>query len=303
MFKQQIMGVIQLSLPVIIIYSIYPALVIDPRGQLFLALLLGFYMWYLHKVQHDALIKSLIYVPTGDHKQAFEELIRACKVAPETIALRYAYTGGQLAMAVGRTIIVDPLTSTLWADDGEAIKVKDIFESAIHGTLSIVQKTRITGFREQMSAGAERFIFKHELGHVVDNFAWKKLWTIFILGTFAAYCGIAAGVAGLRFGGFGAIVIGIFVGGLVDIVAGYLSNAFFKAAAEKRADFFAVQHSPYRDVEEAADFFVKHQEIIDLHKEQDTFLNKLPSIIISGHMHGKKRAIYLRRLVEQKLKE
>lgn len=295
MLKQQVIGIIKLSLPVIGLYMLFPSVLANPFGQIICALGVGAYVWFLNKKQHDALMTSLAYIPSTQ-KGYVEALITECNVRPETIQLRYAYTGGQVAMTAGNMIIIDPITFSFCDTDPEAIKVKDIFEKQIQASLPEFQKARINELRTVLTPGAERFIIKHELGHFVDNFSSKKLGVMFIAASSAAYAGIVTSMAVITFGGIPAILVGMFVGGLIDIILAYVSNMFFKLAAEKRADRFAVRYSSQEDIHEAAQFFVKQQELLDKHKGPASLLNLLPIEIAAGYQNGKKRAAYLSQL-------
>lgn len=293
MLQQHVMGVINLSLPIIILYNIYPIIFFGCAGKCAIALCTGLYLWYRHKQNLDALTARLSFRPTGQWKQMLEKYILECRQQPENIQLFYAYTDEALAIAADNSIIIDPLTWSIIKEDPEALKVIEIISSQIHPSLPESKKIRIQKVENIMSGEAQSFIFKHELGHIVRNYSRKKLCIIFLIGTISAYTGITLAIFNLASGGMAALCIGMLAGGLTDLFLSYFSNATFKAYEEKQADMFAIQYSSEEEIEAAADFFEKHQDILDTYPE-NYWLSKIPSIILSGHLNGKKRAKLLR---------
>ena len=297
MFKQQIQGVINLSLPLIIIYNLQPAFFVTIYGQILCSLALGAYVYYLNYKQVEQLEKTLQFSPTGDHKFFFNTLIEACQIDPATVVVKYAYTNESIAMAAGTTVIIDPVVWHDVQDDSQAVKVQEIFKLHVEPNLSQLQKDRLAAVHRVLTPAAQRFIFKHELGHIVHNFSLYKLIVVFIAGSLAAFAGIFATVATLQIHGMLAIIVGMVVGGCMDLFLTYLSNLVWKLQQEKAADRFAVQWSSDEDIQAAALFFENHQNILDTHPEQNNLLAKLPSIIKTGHQHGEVRSAYLLKLM------
>jgi hypothetical protein len=304
MFKQQIIGTINIALPLIAIFYNFPALLWSPFGAIAGALLLGIYIWFLNYKQHKAQQKALLYVPSGEHKEMFENLIRSCNIDPATINLRYAYTAQQIAMAMGNTVIMDPTCCSICSDDPNVTPVVSMFTQLYASSLNTLQKER-QAYQSQLTPQAQSFIFKHELGHVVDQFAYKKLWIVFAIATVATFAAISTTKLILPFAdtaltGILAIVAGLFIGTVIDLVLTYGSNFFFKVAAEKRADLFAAKYSTAQEITDAAYFFGREQEIIEKYKDPKNLLLKLPLTILSGHPAGKTREAYLLKLAEDK---
>lgn len=297
MFKQQIQGVINLSFPLIIIYNLQPAFFVTIYGQILCSLALGAYVYYLNYKQVEQLEKTLQFSPTGDHKDFFNNIIEACQIDPATVVVKYAYTNESIAMAAGTTVIIDPVVWHDVQDDAQAVKVQEIFKLHVEPNLSQLQKDRLTAFHRVLTPAAQRFIFKHELGHIVHHFSFYKLIVVFITGSLAAFAGIMAAVATLQIHGMLAIIVGMVVGGCMDLFLTYLSNLVWKLQQEKAADLFAVQYSSDEDIQAAALFFENHQNILDTHPEQNNVLAKLPSIIKTGHQHGEVRSAYLLKLM------
>jgi hypothetical protein len=293
MLQQHVMGVINLSLPIVILYNIYPIVFFERAGKCAIALCTGLYLWYRHKQNLDALTTRLSFRPTDQWKQILKKYILECSQEPANIQLFYAYTDEALAIAADNSIIIDPLTWSSIKEDPEALKVIEIITSQISPSFSESKKIRMQKAQNIFSPQAQAFIFKHELGHIVRNYSQKKLCIIFLIGTISAYTGITLAIFNLASGGLVAICIGMLAGGLTDLFLSYFSNATFKAYEEKQADMFAIQYSSEEEIEAAADFFEKHQDILDTYPE-NYWLSKIPSIILSGHLNGKKRAALLR---------
>lgn len=300
MFNQQINDIIQLSLPIIIIFNVYPTIFSTFKGQFFCALMIGVYLCYSHWQIAENFPKSLLYSPTGQHKELLNHLIKECNVNPDDIILKYAYTNESIALANGSTIVVDPILWHNFDDDQEAIKVKDVFEKQIQPNLSPTQIKRIAEIHAVLNPAAQRFIFKHELGHVCGNFFRKHLVSVFIIGTLAAYSGIAVAMRLVPTNGFFATVFGMLAGKWVDILLTYISNVVLRLPEEKKADQFAVKYSSCEDLEAAILFFEQHQDILNANKEPENFLSCIPSYIRTGHQNGKSRAKYLLKLALQK---
>ncbi len=300
MFNQYIQGIITLSFYLIITYNINPNFLITIPGQLVCSISIGMYLYFLSYKQLQNMQNSLLYSPSEGHKDAFDNLIQQCNVDPKSVIVKYAYIAEGIAMAAGKTIIIDPL---LWHgidDDPQAISVKDIFTLHLEKNLTANQKTQMAEFHQLLTPESQRFIFKHELGHIVQNFATKKLLLIFFLSFLATYIGITATIFALQIHGFVAIFAGILVSGCIDLFLTYGSNVVWKLQEEKAADRFAVQYSSTEDVQAAALFFENHQHVIDRYKQPGNFMTSLPSVILSGHQHGTARSSYLLKLLANK---
>jgi len=302
MIKQQITGVVILSTPLIILFTFWPALLCNTVSQIICSLLLGLYIYYSNWFQLKNLERMLQYVPTGAHAAYFDAIIQQCGVPRDTVVLKYAFTNEMIAMAAGKTVIVDP---TLWHglhDDPESVKVMTVFQSHIKPTLNSIVQERMHQVHLALTSEAQAFIFKHELGHIVRHYSWMKLIVIFVMGTVATYCGILAAAWAYQISGLLALILGLFVGGMTDFLLSFLLNITFKLHEEKQADWFAVQYSSPEEVHAAAEFFIQHQIIFDQYKATHNFLETLPSEIRTGHQKGTVRSAYLLKLLDAKNK-
>jgi hypothetical protein len=301
MTLQHISGLINLSLPVILMYQVYPSLFNTYWGMFIYAIMIGIITYYINKRATNAMIQALTYSPSGEHKQQLEEMISLCGMNPQEISLKYAYTNEQIVLTAFNAIILDPISWSYIQTDPEAIKVIAIFEQYTAPTLSEMQKKRLAAIKDIFSPEVQGFFFKRQLAHIYHYYSTKKLLVIGFVGTLAAYIGILAGMSVLHISGILALSLGILVGGLFDILLTYLSNALFKLPEEKAADLFAAQYSSTQEIEATALFFEQYQHLKDTFKDQtNVILSYIPSIFTTGHLDPVTRAHYIRSLAVKK---
>jgi hypothetical protein len=296
--KQQIIGVMKLSLPLIAIAHVYPDFFYSTLGVITCCFGMGVYIFYCHWRVAKNMVNALQFIPTGDYKIDFEKNIQECGMNPQAVALRYSYNES-IASATFNTIGIDPLLWKSVEQDPEALKAIQVLNQYVVPGLSELQKNKLLATQELLCDKSERFIFKHELGHIFYNYSYRKLIVIGIVATLTACCGITAALLCVGFLGKLAILLGIIVSAITDLVLTYASNIVFKLREEQKADLFAAAYSSPEDIEAAANFFEKHQTILDTYKES-TLLAKLSPEVASGHPHGENRALYLRKLAQQK---
>lgn len=298
--KPNALGTINLGLPVIIAAFWCPWLISSIMGTLLCSAIMGAYIWYINYWRTVSTTVALKYAPSQPYKDELEKAINACGMDSEDITLRYGYTNGMIATATLSTITIDPLLFSTIENDPQALAAKDIIVVHILPLLSDAQKELNVRVKEILTPEAQRFIFKHELAHIYYNYSTKKLLIIGAIGMLATCLGIITSSCLLAVNGPLAVLCGLFVAGLSDLLLSYSSNAFFTSREEKNADLFAAHHSAHEETEAAALFFEKLQEIQDSLQEKDTILAKLPSVIVSGHYNGKTRAGYLRKALTHK---
>ncbi|MFA6065857.1 MAG: hypothetical protein WC707_01605 [Candidatus Babeliaceae bacterium] len=293
-FKLQIIGVLRLSGIIIFLYQLNSSILWTFQGRIMCSLMMGLYICYLNWQATKNLATSMQYTPSGECKELFDEIIRLCGMDPSTICLRYAYTDEAVAMAIFNTVVIDPSVWHGIEQDAAAIRVIDIVNTHITPTMISEKQRRLFKIKEALSLPAQRFIIKHELGHIYHNYTNKKLFIIGIIGVGVTYLGLITTKTLLGLFGAGAVFFGILVAGIADVILSYGSNVFFKMNEEKKADLFAVQRSSSEDIEAAILFFEQVQEIRDANPDPDNVFFKIPIIILSGHLDGKIRAAYLR---------
>jgi hypothetical protein len=294
--RNQISSVMSLSLPLMAFSYFYPWIFDSWYGICGVSLLMGLYIFYLNYKAARAYNNGLIYKPSGQVKDYLEKITRECGLNPNDLEIRYAYTQEMIGSANFNMIRLDPLLWSLITDDLEAQKAKQVLETHIVPTLSEIQRKRISAIQQIFTPGAQQFIFKHELAHVIHTFSRKKLALVGCVAALAALSGIIT--AQLLFPLFAgvALIIACVVAACMDLFLSYASNVVFKVRAEYYADVFAANHSSVQEIEAAAVFFEKHASILQENQDQ-TLLAKLPAEILSGHPSTNKRVKYLRGLV------
>lgn len=300
MFRKQIEGVINLSFPIIILYNISPAFLLTISGQIFCSCAVGIYLYVMHYNQLQSLQKGLQFSPSASHQEFFNNIMEACQVDPSSVILKYAYIPEGIALTASNTIVIDPILWHGLSDDSQAVKVEEIFKVHIEPGLTDAQKAKIVDIKQLLTPESQRFIFKHELGHVVRHFSFVKLLVIFFVGFLATYSGVVTAMIALQIHGLFAILVGMLVGGCMDLLLTYTSNIVWKLQEEKAADYFAVQYSSDEDVRAAALFFENYQHVIDRYKSSRSFIANLPQAVLSGHQHGSARSAYLLQLLSKK---
>lgn len=295
LFRQQIIGTINLGLPIILLYQICPTFVFSIPGILACAVAVGAYVYWMGRRRTKLMLKNLNYAPTGIFKDDFEAVIRACEQVPENIKLNYAYAGEIVALAAYDTIVIDPIVWHGVNEDPEAQKVHGVFDSTIAPHLSELQKTRLGILKEILTPAAQQFILRHEIGHIVLKYSAKTMAVLFVTACLSVICGITcAQILYPLTGGIIAAVVALLIGGITDLLLTGLTNFFFKVRLEEQADRFAVAYSTQEEILAAADFFEKHQQMVNAHKDAKDFLAWLPGTITTGHPDGVERARALR---------
>ena len=299
MLHQQAIGITRITIPILFLTWAVPGILYTTWGKLCCAaaaaLFICYRVFFITKNQADV----LRFVPTGNYKEELEKAVTVCGLEPNAIRIRYGYTNEAIALTMFNTISLDPLLWQSIEHDPEALKAKEVLELYVR-SIPEAQKNRLTTIRTLLSADAQKFIFKHELAHVYYNFSYKKIMVMVGVGFIAILAGIMMAMHWLPLLGSGAVIIGMVVGGIIDLVLTYASNYFFKAYQERMADLFAAHYSAAQEIEAAAEFFEKHQELLDVRQPELGILAKIPSVILIGYPHGKTRAVYLRNLAAKK---
>jgi hypothetical protein len=294
---QQLIGMINLSLPLILLYALLPNFILSFWGIVCCSLGVGLYVAYMtYRTTHNQ-ARGLQFIPSEKYTQIFNQEIVRCGLEPKNVALRYAYTDDGVAMTLFNTITIDPM---FWKeiDDPEFLKTRGVIEQYILPHVPENKKTLHAHINAILTPLAQRFIFKHELGHILYNYSNKRVIVAGILGTLAAAAGMYTAQSTITArGGLVSLVLGIAVGGLIDILAMYASNIFFKAREEKKADIFACKFSSKEEILAAADFFEQYEYHAQEYRASiGGFIAWMPTIIISGYIDGVSRADYLRNL-------
>jgi hypothetical protein len=298
---QQISGVVNLSIPLILIYHFSPDFLLSYLGIILCSLAIGAYVASVAYFKSKNEMKSLTFAPSPDQTALFNKSIIACGLDPKTVDLRYAYAGDGIAITLFNTIVIDPM---LWKDidDPEFYKTREIIEKHVLPAVDEHKKKLHAQIDTILTSGVQEFVFKHELGHIVRQFSIRRivmLGCIAALATSAALWAIWRTIAAL--GGFKAFFVGFIVGTCTDLLLSYASNVFFKAQEEKKADLFACTFSSREQIEKAADFFEQYEGYAQKYRDALSGIHTMvPSMILSGYIDGKSRARYLRDIAQDK---
>ncbi len=293
---QQIIGISRLSVPFIILYSLFPRHVFSLLGIGLCALVMGTYLTYTTHKATKNLADGLKHVPSEQHMERFHREITQCGLQPKDICVRYAYADDGIAVTMLNTVAIDPMLWKGITDDPEFINAKNIIETHVIPTVPENKKTLHAKINETLSPQAQKFIFRHELGHVFHNYSNKRVLLTGVIGAVTACTGLLSAYAAITtLGGIGALLIGILVGSATDLVLSYSSNLFFKAREEKKADVFAVQYSSKEEINAAADFFEQYEQYAQEYRNSTAgLMNSMPSTLLTGYTDGVTRANYLR---------
>ena len=245
----------------------------------------------------ETLCKNVhVFAPSKEHKAWFDQELCRMGVDPEKIAIRYIFTGGMLASTYEGIIVIDPLT---WNTDDIICKnARTFYVSALHGSGKWNQQ--IDAFFEKIrqvsTPESQRFIFRHEVGHLVAGDVKKRIIAGSLLAISNCYLSMS----------FAHYVTDSPVKRNMITIASILStsllfnalyNNIFIALQENNADIFAAQYSTKEEILAAADFFEAHGKALDelQHAQGTWFSSKRFGKLVSGHMRGEERAQFLRK--------
>lgn len=298
---QQLIGFINLSLPLILLYAFLPNFVLSFWGIMLCSLAIGLYVAYITHIITKNQVRSLQFIPSQNYRQMFHQEIAHCGLEPNDVALRYAYTDDGVAMTLFNTIAIDPM---FWKeiDDPEFFKARSVIEQHILPHVPENKKILHAHINAILTPLAQKFIFKHELGHIVYNYSNKRVIVAGMLGALATALGLCVVYTTIAaWGGLISLMLGILTSALVDLLATYVTNIFFKAREEKKADIFACTFSSKEEILAAADFFEQYEKYAAEYRTSIGGLTAwMPTIILSGYIDGISRAHYLRNIAHSK---
>lgn len=133
--RQQLIGMINLSLPLIVLYALLPNFVLSFWGILVCSLAIGLYIAYITYRTTRNQANGLQFIPSEKYMQMFHHEIMQCGLQPKDVVLRYAYTDDGIAMTLFNTIAIDPMFWKEITDDPEFLKTRDIIEKHILPTV------------------------------------------------------------------------------------------------------------------------------------------------------------------------
>jgi hypothetical protein len=291
-----------LSWPFIIVYIYRPLFILSLKGAITCSLLVGLRVAFMHYKPTDNLVKALKFSPTGKYKDYFNKQIKETGLNPDDIAVRYAYCDSSIALTAFNTVMIDQMVWKGFDEDPICIEAQNVIKIHIQPILPAHSKELHKKINDALTPEAQRFIFKHELGHVSDYHSWKTIALNGVIGFAAMYSGFS--VVQVFIGAYeGLFVLGaaISTAGIVDFSLGCLRNAFFKAPKEKEADLFAAKYSSKKEIEAAADFFEKYEACSQVYRKAvgDNYSEFSPRFF-RGYVSGQERVRYLREAAASK---
>lgn len=301
-FIRQIIGTLNLACPFILLYKFMPHFALTAYGIVFYSSLVGLYLIYINYNSAKKQLKTLLYRPSGSYREEFNSEIERCGLDHRNVSLRYAYTGDNVAMTIFNGIILDPL---VWKnlEDPERIKASDVVEKYIIPTIAPDKLELLSNIQNKITTGAQKFIFRHELGHVFYNYSYKKILLSSLIGVFVtAVALVVAHQIMPRFDATYTFVICLALSCLLDLILGFLVvNLFFKTNVEYQADLFAAKFSNSQETEEAACYFENYEKAAQVYRNNtNSFLKFIPTTILTGYIDGVRRAQYLRNSINLK---
>lgn len=289
-----------IALPIAVLYYYFPAFVLSFSGAITLSFFWAAYVFYLNYAQSKALMGRLQFAPSGDSVEYFNKQIRQAGLDPQKVIMRYGYNDDQLAITNFTMIVIDQM---LWKgiNDPEFVKAQEVVTAHVLPTLIEPKKRFQAQINEMFTEPVQRFIFKHELGHVADNYGYKKLILMALsafLSVFSGLCFTAQFITVLD--PLTMLLGALLIAATIDVVCPYLINYFFKSYKELEADRFAARVSSKQEIEAAADFFEKYEIYAQECRAAIGDSSLIPLVFRIGYVDGHERVKRLRKLAQGK---
>lgn len=306
MLYGQMIAISRLFLPIAVGYLIAPEFTLSRAGALVLSTIFALGMFYQLYQSSMKEANTVVYVPTGDVLTSLQSEIKRCGMEPEAIKIGYTYLFDQVAQSLFSTIKIDPLVWKNCDNDPVKQQIITVLDTHVMPAAPADRTAFIQAINSHLTPEAQRFIFRHELGHIASSDSLKRISSFsgIVFATIASgitIVGVLAPVITI----IPAAIAGLVVACLVDILLSAINNHFTKAAQEKNADIFATQMSSFEETVAAAEFFKAYDEAMHTHLSMSptifTLLG-LPSSYARGYYSGAQRSEYLTELAHR-LKE
>lgn len=299
---QQLKGTVNIALPFLIFYSLSPQFALSLLGIFIYSLAVALRIGYALYISTRNQMRSLIFAPTPSYQEQFNQEIIRCGLEPKNLAMRYAYVDDAVAKTFFNLVVVDPMVWSGINEDPEALKARDVVEKYIVPSIPENKKELHKLIQNNLSPEVQKFIFRHELGHVFYGYSTKFILLssfITLVETFIVL--MLARTLLQSWGGLATLWVSIGLWAALDLLFVYAMNFFFKSYEEKRADLFAVRFSSKETIEAAANFFENYEKAAQKYRETlNSLIFKLPVRVFSGYIDGVSRAHYLWNLARSK---
>jgi len=300
---KELLGLLNLASPYLLLYTFYPTLALSPFSIVIYSFLIGVYTVFMAYQSSRKLEKSLGYRPQTPYKEAFEAEIRAVGLKETQTSVQYAFNDENIALTIFNTIVIDP---TMWRgieNDEQFTKVQQILQSHIIPTIPADKQELLHSIKSILNEPSQRFIFRHELGHVKRNYGVRKLLVIGIQAFLVCITTATIAMSLIEvINGYVLFCASVLFAYLLDVLSTLASNVIFKVPEEYAADLFATKFSTREEIEAAANFFEKYDEVSKNYRLKHTpfWQIYLPDIFSKGYFNGQERARYLRKIAKRK---
>ncbi|MCL4433062.1 MAG: M48 family metallopeptidase [Epsilonproteobacteria bacterium] len=295
-------GIFRLSIPALIAYILSPNFTLSIPGIIAISSCLALGVLYNQYALSKREADTLAYVPSPDILALLQKEVTLCGMQDRSIRFGYSYLFDQVAQSIFTTIKIDPVLWKECENDPVKIRIMEVLNTHIMPTVSQDRKIFSEKLNQNLTPMAQRFILRHELGHIAHNDSYKRIIAIAFIVFMTVFGGMAtvAWLSPVLTVG-PAFILGLCAATVIDLFLSALNNHFIKAAQEKKADIFAASHSSSEEVYAAADFFYKYDQALEEHLviPQNIFNSfGLPSSYARGYYCGQERSDYLRKAAE-----
>lgn len=296
----EVINIARLSIPFVVLYSLLPRHLFSFLGIAISCLAVGAYVSYTYYKNTKNSVNRLQFIPSEQYMEPFHAEVTKCGLQPDKVCLRYAYNDDKIAQTMFNTIILDPMLWKGIADDPTCIAVKEVLKTHVVPGIPDAKKNLQAHINEALCADAQKFIFRHELGHIVYNYSYKLIFVTGLIGIITTLLGLLAAYTLLPIvGGVVTLILSIMIASSTDLLLTYSANHFFKAREEKKADLFARTYSSKEEIDAAARFFECYEQYAQEYRAHTpSLLHSLPNTILTGYPDGATRANYLRSQIE-----
>lgn len=246
--------------------------------------------------------RQLIFEPEEKYRKKFEKQIEEVGMCPNQVKLRYAYNDDAIGLTLFNTIIIDPMLWKSLEKDIAFTNAQKIINTYVMPAVSPAKKKFQEQLNKSLTPLVQRFIFKHELSHVDDNFSWKKIILVGFLSILTTFIVLNLVTMMLPFwSGWLVYVLALLLAVGINLGLNWTSNYFFKAKKEKEADLFAAKYCSKEEINAAADFFEQYEKNAKELRKTDgiTWTDCAPQFF-RGYASGEDRVKYLREIAESK---
>jgi hypothetical protein len=239
----------------------------------------------------------------NENRKIFDLQMQEVGLNPQDVNLLYAFSDLSIAKTVFNTVILDPFC---WSDivgDNNHKQVTDIIKKHILTQASEHKKKMYAVITAACTGPVQRFIFKHELGHLVDNYSYKDIFISSIITGITVIIGTSVGILTVPFYGISiAYIAAVCSGVLLDLtLSWFFKNFLFKSNKEIEADYFAARYSTPEEIRAASDFFELYEKEASLLRSiEDESWTDLSPRLFKGYPSSSERVRYLRKLAAEK---